>query len=263
MAEHPEYTEFGIKIHKLRLTLKVQKRQSSAEPDPDRASTDPTASATVRRRTERGPGHRSRTNSTASSLADSLRGLELDASARSRRGFHQDFRSSSGTRLANWEFQGFYNGSNPPTSPGARTSTSSSGYGSTTVSRTSSFSSDRPVPKARGTRISSHDDSAYSEVYATIQELSELPDPFEEDPAGAGTWRSPQHSRTTSNATLTSSHTLSGSGQKSKSSSTHTLPFDIPPPLPPRMANCRPPARPPYPSSIVRAVQDITQPLIR
>jgi hypothetical protein len=37
--------------------------------------------------------------------------------------------------------------------------------------------------------------------------------------------------------------------------------LDFPPPLPPRISNCRPPARPPYPSSIVRAVQEITKPL--
>ena len=36
---------------------------------------------------------------------------------------------------------------------------------------------------------------------------------------------------------------------------------DMAPPLPMRSSKCRPPARPPYPSSLVRAVQEITQPL--
>ena len=53
----------------------------------------------------------------------------------------------------------------------------------------------------------------------------------------------------------------------SKSSSTLTvtpemlMPPDMAPPLPMRSSKCRPPARPPYPSSLVRAVQEITQPL--
>jgi hypothetical protein len=37
----------------------------------------------------------------------------------------------------------------------------------------------------------------------------------------------------------------------------------LPPPIPPRMSSFRAPARPPYPSSIVRAVQEITGPLNR
>lgn len=114
----------------------------------------------------------SRHNSTASSVADSLRLLNLDTSARSRKPLCQE----SGTRTANWEFEGFYNAP-------ARTSTPSSGYSSTAVSRASSFLSDRmaTLPTGRTHRLHSADDSAYSEAYSTIEETSELVDPFEKE----------------------------------------------------------------------------------
>jgi hypothetical protein len=163
MEEQPEYTEFGIKIHKFRLTFKVQKhphqQQNRANGDADG---DGDADAERPQRSTI-----SRHNSTASSVADSLRLLDLDTSARSRRPLCPE----AATRTANWEFQGFY-------TP-ARTSTPSSGYSSAAVSRTSSFSS--RIPESRTSRINSADDSAYSEVYSTIEELSELADPFDDE----------------------------------------------------------------------------------
>jgi hypothetical protein len=113
MEEQPEYTEFGIKIHKFRLTFKVQKHPNQQQPQ-DETADDPDRP---------GRANISRQNSTASSVADSLRLLDLDPSARSRRPLYPE----SATRTANWEFQGFY-------SP-ARTSTPSSGYSSAAVSR--------------------------------------------------------------------------------------------------------------------------------
>ena len=307
--DNPEYTEFGIKIHKLRLTLKVQKHQQpQQQQSPQRPASSQDVYAEPVRRNTRRRARSTRTNSTASSLADSLKQLDLDPSAGSRRPCQE----RGPTRSANWEFEGFYSGIPPPvSSPGVQTmfSTPSSGYSSAAVSRTSSFSSEFQLKQLhqtqRTTRLSSADDSVYSEVYSTIDELSELPDPFDDPtenqlnlfnvkaadlhppsttspPASKSATLKISHSKTPSNATAVSSSTLSatsfnmnmnntqsnsrGSSQRRKVSTeklvypTHSE-FDFPPPLPPRISNCRPPARPPYPSSIVRAVQEITQPL--
>jgi len=313
MEERPEYTEYGFKIHKLRLTLKVHKRPGQQDDPPRPASTSDLYSEPVRRNTRR-RARSTRTNSTASSLADSLKQLDLDPVAGSRRPCQE----KTSTKLANWEFQGFYNGVQPPvSSPGVQTmvSTPSSGYSSAAVSRTSSFSFDPQLKQLnhcpRSTRLSSADDSAYSEVYSTIDELSELPDPFDDPTEGStppqesspifcslppnnspSTSKSAtlkiSHSKTASNVTTATTSTLSAnsanmvvmatnsndsshsrnSSQSRKASAeklyqpSHSE-FDFPPPLPPRITNCRPPARPPYPSSIVRAVQEITKPLER
>lgn len=249
----PEYTEFGIKIHKFRLTFKVQKhphQQQHQQQQNETEDQEPRPQRTI-----------SRHNSTASSVADSLRLLDLDTTARSRRPLCQE----GGTRTANWEFQGFY-------SP-ARTSTPSSGYSSAAVSRTSSFSS--RIPESRSSRIHSADDSAYSEVYSTIEELSELADPFDDDDVGVNVdvdddqLPPPPTQLELARAIARSKSSLgsSRSSTLSKRSSGPPLPpkssVPIPPPLPPRMASFRAPARPPYPSSIVRAVQEITGPLNR
>ena len=314
MEDRPEYTEFGIKIHKLRLTLKVHKRQQGQQQeDPPRPmSSSDIYSEPVRRNTRR-RARSTRTNSTASSLADSLRQLDLDPMAGSRRPCQE-----KGSKLANWEFQGFYSGVQPPvSSPGMQTmiSTPSSGYSSAAVSRSSSFSLDPQLKQfqqcQRTTRLSSADDSVYSEVYSTIEELSELQDPFDEPtdepinsfppgsseiccsltpktspPTSKSATLKISHSKTASNVTnATTTSTLSANStnmdmilcnpavshsrhsSQSKKASIEKLyqpshsEFDFPPPLPPRISNCRPPARPPYPSSIVRAVQEITKPL--
>ena len=247
MAEQPqpEYTEFGIKIHKFRLTFKVQKHPHQQQNRPQDEGED-----------QEGPQRStiSRHNSTASSVADSLRMLDLDTSARSRRPLSCQ---EAATRTANWEFQGFY-------SP-ARTSTPSSGYSSAAVSRTSSFSS--RIPESRTSRLHSGDDSAYSEVYSTIEELSELADPFDEDEEEplpppptqleiAKAIAQSKSSLASSRSSLTTSSTLSQRSAVPPLPPKSSLP--VPPPLPPRMKSFRAPARPPYPSSIVRAVQEIT-----
>lgn len=67
MEPEPEYTELGIKIHKFRFTLRVQRRT----PTPSMSEDNDGASGASGSR----PGSRqirSRTNSTASSIADSL-----------------------------------------------------------------------------------------------------------------------------------------------------------------------------------------------
>ena len=206
----PEYTEFGIKIHKLRFTLKVQRRT----PTPTHSIEDGDRSI------------RSRTYSTASSIADSLGLLNLDSGARSRRPIASD---------SNWEFYPM------------RTSTPSSGYNSTasgSVSRASSFSSKR---------LTSTDDSAYSEVYSTInEELSELADPFDPpEPEITTTTTAPKpistkcfHRKTASSSSTLRASTL---GRNST-----LMPPNTAPPLPPRSNQCRPPARPPYPSTHVK-----------
>merc|ERR1712018_93046 len=99
---------------------------------------------------------RSRTSSFTSTISENLENLGLlpFEPPRSRRPIATE---------SNWEFYSM----NP-----MRTPTPSSGYNSnSSVSRTSSFSSKR---------LTSADDSAYSEVYSTIEELSELADPFDE-----------------------------------------------------------------------------------
>jgi hypothetical protein len=246
MEDQPEYTEFGIKIHKFRLTFKVQKHPQQQQHQQQVEGEDPRPRPTV-----------SRHNSTASSVSDSLRLLDLDPSARSRRPLCPE----NATRTANWEFQGFYSA---PT----RTSTPSSGYGSTAVSRTSSFSS--RVPESRSSRIHSADDSAYSEVYSTIEELSELADPFDDEVVEEALPPPPSQLELAkaiaqSRSSLSSSRTSLTLSQRS---ALPALPpkmssVGLPPPIPPRMSSFRAPARPPYPSSIVRAVQEITGPLNR
>ena len=125
---------------------------------------------------------------------------------------------------SNWEFYSM----NP-----MRTSTPSSGYNSnSSVSRTSSFSSKR---------LTSADDSAYSEVYSTIEELSELADPFDEPKPEIS------HQKTAS-----STSTILASNHSNTLRKCSTCPPNPAPPLPPRLAQCRPPARPPYPSSHVK-----------
>ena len=252
MEDHPEYTEFGIKIHKFRLTFKVQKhvqqQQQQQQQLEGAEQSDGPSRASV-----------SRHNSTASSVADSLRLLNLDPAARSRRPLCPE----TATRTANWAFQGFY-------STSARTSTPSSGYSSSAVSRTSSFSS-RVPESVRSSRLHSNDDSAYSEVYSTIEEMSELVDPFDEEQVEEEPLPPPPSQLDIAKAIAESkASSLSSSRTSLTLSQRSALPVPPPrgllaqpPPLPPRMTALRTPARPPYPSSIVRAVQDITSTLNR
>ena len=345
MANHnrdPDYTEFGIKIHKLRLTLKVQKRASSAgnqqhqltdhqrqrrsrssvqdhrrQQQQQQQHQQAVAASVQSRRPQSRGRHRRRAGSSvsATSIVDSLRMLDLDSNAGSRKPIQEN----SGTRVANWEFQGFY-------SPPIRTSTPSSGYASSAsaaVSRTSSFSGEGQALAHAHRLASAGDDSAYSEVYSTIEELSELQDPFEEeneeeeeDEDKMATLKAKNHKLLSSNSKSLSSiqqHIRAKSNVSLKARSQEdilsdkakynqhqsqqqqrhirtksdvvtlrrqihidyskmkypseetlkmgTLPPSIAPPLPPRMSKCRPPARPPYPSSIVRAVLEIAEPI--
>ena len=98
MGRRPEYTEFGIKIHKLRLTLKVQKRSTSEAGRGGRGrlgSSNSSSAGEVR-------SVRSRASSTG---GDSLRMLDLDSNAGSRRPVDGGQVRASGTRLANFEFE--------------------------------------------------------------------------------------------------------------------------------------------------------------
>ena len=326
--DHPEYTEFGIKIHKLRFTLKVQRRQQQQnrgqddDPSPLGAAAA-VADGGVRPNEAREAGRRApnRSSSRASSLADSLRLLDLDPTAGSRRGlYYRRCGNSEGparfpkttpatdgpaaSRSANWEFEGFYNSPSALVSPTTRVATpSSSGYGSTApssaaLSRSDSFSGQHHQPQAPEARVRgrlalpSADDSVYSDVYSTIDEEEGVgADPFEDVTdvpkckppkppvesvgAGSGATSGTHHSKTPSNASSTSTLPAAAQGRSRSSSQTTLSRFDFPspegdqqrgsspPPLPPRTSQCRPPARPPYPSSIVRAVQQITQPIAR
>ena len=222
----PEYTELGIKIHKFRFTLRVQRRT-------------PTPSMTSEDGENQRP--RSRTNSTASSIADSLGLLALSEQApRSRRPIATN---------SQWEFYPF------------RTSTPSSGYNSTaSVSRSSSFST-TSKNETSSKRLTSTDDSAYSEVYSTIEELSELADPFDPEPAensqNPEVVPQPQpkysHQKTASSSSTIAANFSNHSGTLRKNSTLPPKPAPrCPPPLPPRGTSARPPARPPYPSSHVK-----------
>ena len=221
----PEYTELGIKIHKFRFTLRVQRRT-------------PTPSMTSEDGENQRP--RSRTNSTASSIADSLGLLALSEQApRSRRPIATN---------SQWEFYPF------------RTSTPSSGYNSTaSVSRTSSFST-TSKNETSSKRLTSTDDSAYSEVYSTIEELSELADPFDPEPAENSQNHEvvqPQpkysHQKTASSSSTIAANFSNHSGTLRKNSTLPPKPAPrCAPPLPPRGTSARPPARPPYPSSHVK-----------
>ena len=222
VAPDPEYTELGIKIHKFRFTLRVQRRT----PTPSMTSEDGVSTTTPR----------SRTNSTASSIADSLGLLNLDQPPRSRRPIATN---------SNWEFYPM------------RTSTPSSGYNSTaSVSRTSSFSTTSKSTTSK--RLTSTDDSAYSEVYSTIEELSELADPFDPEPTEKEEPKQPQplkfsHQKTPSSSSTIAANFSNHSGTLRKNSTLPPKPAPRPaPPLPPRINQSRPPARPPYPSSHVK-----------
>ena len=153
--QHPDYTEFGIKIHKLRFTLKVQRRASSCSNgrighhshghshghshshrgsvnvDPGRTdrhgrprlgSEDRSRVARARQQQQQQQQQQAPRRprpASSSSLADSLRNLDLDSNAGSRRPVVQDCtdgaamssstssssRGGAGTRMANWEFQ--------------------------------------------------------------------------------------------------------------------------------------------------------------
>lgn len=92
----PEYTEFGIKFHKLRVTFKVQRRSSSTEAEGRGRG----GRGGRGRREERVA--RDRAHSTG---GDSLRLLNLDTTAGSRRPIVHDGSGNSGARLANWEFE--------------------------------------------------------------------------------------------------------------------------------------------------------------
>merc|ERR1712018_1080491 len=125
---------------------------------------------------------RSRTSSFTSTISENLENLGLlpFEPPRSRRPIATE---------SNWEFYSM----NP-----MRTSTPSSGYNSnSSVSRTSSFSSKR---------LTSADDSAYSEVYSTIEELSELADPFDEPQNPTKTEISHQKTASSTSTILASNH---------------------------------------------------------
>ena len=84
--------------------------------------------------------------------------------------------------------------------------------------------------------------------------------------AGAGSTQTilaaPMHAKSSSLLTVTPETASAAAGKfKSSQQSLAVLAPDMAPPLPMRSSKCRPPARPPYPSSLVRAVQEITQPL--
>ena len=68
------------------------------------------------------------------------------------------------------------------------------------------------------------------------------------------------HAKSSSLLTVTPENPA-GKFKSSQQSLAAGMPPDMAPPLPMRSSKCRPPARPPYPSSLVRAVQEITQPL--
>ena len=172
-------------------------------------------------------------------IADSLGLLNLSEPPRSRRPIATN---------SNWEFYPM------------RTSTPSSGYNSTaSVSRTSSFSTASKSEKTSSKRLTSTDDSAYSEVYSTIEELSELADPFDPEPPEMPPPLLPEtqqpqsfnfsHQKTASSSSTIAANFSNHSGTLRKNC---TLPPKPAPPLPPRMASTRPPARPPYPSSHVK-----------
>ena len=82
------------------------------------------------------------------------------------------------------------------------------------------------------------------------------------DPMGSTqTILAQSHARTCSLLTVTGERENLAGKFKSSQQSLAMQSADMAPPLPMRSSKCRPPARPPYPSSLVRAVQEITQPL--
>lgn len=95
--DNPDYTEFGIKINKFRFTLKVHKRASSAgsttgsvADSSERGSVDSVSDHYSRVRMRHSAAARGRSaarpraSSSSSSIADSLRLLDLDNNAGSR-----------------------------------------------------------------------------------------------------------------------------------------------------------------------------------
>ncbi|XP_071749655.1 uncharacterized protein [Lepeophtheirus salmonis] len=108
-VESPEFTEFGIKISKLRLTFKLRRRRR-------RSGNLQTPQEPIQQ-------HQEEDNLLINDLSDTvLRTLDLDSSPRSR------IPINSTTTNANMEFTGFYTA--PPSVYTSSSSSSSSGYGS-------------------------------------------------------------------------------------------------------------------------------------
>ena len=232
-----DVTELGFRVSKLRVSLKIKKRQAEI-PSGQQLESAPQINPAFRvpvgpmsdSSTDSEPKHfRSRLPST-SSITSNDSGIasvkyrsraNSAASASSRTGYilRKIAKAKDATKSADAEFEGFYN-------PVSRSpSMSSSGSNASSVSKASSsrsnFPSTNPRVRSRShsstrSRICSNDSFCdYADLYSTIEELT---DPFDDE--------------------------------------------EKPPPIPPRKARMRAPALPPYPSSAVSMLNDISKTIL-
>jgi hypothetical protein len=210
-VDDPEFTELGLKISRLRVSLRMKKRRTPSSASSSSAASAGSASSGDIIRTESvnpayrvplGPASNTSTGSESSfrsrlsshsSVASTDSGFVSRPSSRSRLcssgSLLQRIASRAAEdncRSAEAEFSIFYQPTNTPSSRSRSLSMSSSS--------------------------AAMEDSSM-EIYSTIEELT---DPFDE----------------------------------------------LPPPLPPRRATFRPPALPPYPSSAVRILHNITNTIL-
>ena len=218
-----ELMELGVRVSRMRVSLRMKKRPSSAtnseqdtttqEPSPLRVPIGPSSNSSINSNSS---GFRSRLSS-SSSVCSTDSGFVSNPS-RSRVGSTSSKSRAAGsilTRIAKSEEATQNAGSEfsylPIPRPVGRTGSSVSTSSRSIVRTGSSVSTSSRSSRNRSVSISETSD--LSEIYSTIEELS---DPFD----------------------------------------------DLPPPLPPRKPRMRRPALPPYPSTAVSAVYNVTDTLL-
>ena len=245
MSAESDFTELGFRVSKLRVSLRVRQSERRLLPEATEIPSDapdpthrvacglPSTTLTDSSPAEPARHFRCRVSST-SSVTSVDSGIALTRSRANSTSSSSSSRSAQilrkiaraalpvGTENAGFEFEGFYHPAvsrNPSSASSMHSSVSRTSSTSSSVSRTPS-STKKPLArsssKGRG-RILSDDSSDYSDLYTTIEELS---DPFKDEEKPA------------------------------------------PPPLPPRKARLRTPALPPYPSTAVRRVNNITSTIL-
>ena len=225
----PDFTEYQFRVSKLRVSFRVKNRGSAEQEIPEHSTAPSSDHQQVRRH------FRSRLSSTSSvTSTDSgiggVRSVSRASSSASKTGqilrriaSRSRSRASTSTENAETEFEGFYR------RPVSRTESSTS----QSVSSPSPSNTPRRVPSTnprhRSKSCSSVQTSKNTRTRAfsddSYAEYSDLYDELEE----------------------------------------YADPFsedEKPPPIPPRRAILRPPALPPYPSTVVRLVNDISRTIL-
>ena len=237
--ENQEFTELGFRVSKLRVSLKIKNRQAeipSVEEQVSPPQINPAYRVPVGQlsdsSTDSEPKHFRSRLSSASSITSTDSGIasvcrsraNSNASVGSKTGYilRKIAKAKDATKNAEAEFEGFYR-------PISRTpSTSSSRSGASSISRTPSSSSKRSSFPSTNPRIRSRSCSSSRNRICSNDSFSDYADLY---------------------STI---EELSD-------------PFDDddePPPIPPRKAIMRAPALPPYPSTAVSLLNDISKTIL-